>query len=451
MYGANTEQAPPRFRERRPMAKAILGIDLTGLDVLIVEDDAASSFLVARVLSKYGARVDTAIDGSEALARFEEKRYPVIVTDICMPGMDGLELAERIRRLDNNTQIIATSAHSETDFLISAIELGFNDYFLKPFNIDKLLWAVKRCADARSNRQQLEDEREKFRAVVDCLGEAITIKDLDYRIQYQNRAMTNMYGDRIGSACYSVFGLESPCQECPTLKTLKDGKPHSSCRNYQLDGASHYIESTASLLRNSRGTITGTVEIIRDIGERARNEQIMRDMAFLDPLTGLPNRRLFEDRLVQAIAESRRYGKQFGLMTLDLDNFKEINDSFGHEAGDQVLREAADRIRTCCKRDLDTISRHGGDEFCVIITDCRGKEQLSAVVDQLLVQFSQPFQLADSQVKVTTSIGISIFPDNGTERKELEIASDRAMYAAKKAGRNTYRFWEPYPRPLAGV
>ena len=431
------------------MTKAILGIDLNGLDVLVVEDDAASSLLVSRALSKYGARVDTAIDGSEALARFEEKRYPVIVTDICMPGMDGLELAERIRRLDKNTQIIATSAHGETDFLISAIELGFNDYFLKPLKIEKLLWAVKRCADTNSERQRLEDERDKFRAVVESLGEAITIKDLEYRIQYQNRTMTKMFGDRTGSACYKTFGLESPCPECPTIKTLKDGKPHSSCRNYQLDGTSFNIESTASLLRDSRGTVTGTVEIIRDIGERARNEQIMREMAFIDPLTGLPNRRLFEDRLTQAIAKSRRYGKQFGLLTLDLDNFKEINDSFGHEAGDRVLREAADRIRFCCKRDLDTISRHGGDEFCVIITDCGGREQLSAIANQLLDQFARPFHLADALATVTTSIGISIFPDNGTERKELEIASDRAMYAAKKAGRNTCRFWETYPRPHA--
>jgi diguanylate cyclase (GGDEF)-like protein len=433
------------------MTKAVPAIDLNGLDVLIVEDDAASALLVSRALSNHGARVDTARSGREALARFEEKPYPVIVTDICMPGMGGLELVERIRQLDKNTQIIATSAHSETDFLISAIELGFKDYFLKPLKIEKLLWAVKRCADTNSDRQRLEDEREKFRTVVESLGEAITIKDLDYRIQYQNRAMTEMFGDRTGSACYKTFGLESPCHECPTIKTLKDGKPHTSSRNYQLDGTCFNIESTASLLRDSRGTITGTVEIIRDIGERTRNEQIMREMAFIDPLTGLPNRRLFEDRLVQAIAKSRRYGKRFGLLTLDLDNFKEINDSFGHEAGDQVLREAADRIRTCCKRDLDTISRHGGDEFCVIITDCGGKEQLTAIVDQLLVRFAQPFQLAGSQVKVTTSIGISIFPDNGTERKELEIASDRAMYAAKKAGRNTYRFWEPYPRTIPAL
>jgi len=431
------------------MTTATSGINLNSLDVLVVEDDAASALLVSNALSKHGARVDTASNGCEALARFEEKLYPVIVTDICMPGMNGLELVERIRRLDKNTQIIATSAHFETDCLISAIELGFNDYFLKPLKIDKLLWAVKRCADTFADRQRLEGEREKFRAVVESLGEGITIKDLEYRIQYQNRAMTEMFGDRTGSACYKVFGHDQPCHACPTLLAMKDGQPHSAFRNYQHNDITMYIESTASLIRDSRGAVTGTVEIIRDISERARSEQIIREMAFHDPLTGLPNRRLFEDRLVQAIAKSRRYGMKFGLFTLDLDDFKEINDTFGHEAGDQVLREAADRIRTCCKRDLDTISRHGGDEFCVIITDCVGKEQLSAIAEQLLLVFARPFQLADSLVDVTSSLGISIFPDNGTEMKELEIASDRAMYAAKKAGRNTYRFWETYPRPRA--
>jgi diguanylate cyclase (GGDEF)-like protein len=431
------------------MASASLGIDLNGLDVLVVEDDAVSALLVSRALSKYGARVDTAGNGLEALAMFEEKRYPVIVTDICMPGMNGLELVERLRQLDKNAQIIATSANSHTDCLISAIELGFNDYFLKPLEFKKLLWAVKRCTETYAGIQQLEDEREKFRTVVESLGEGITIKDLEFRVQYQNRVMTEMFGDRTGSTCYSMFGFEDPCHHCPTILALEDGQAHTSCRDYQVNGTTLHIESTASLIRDSRGSVTGTVEIIRDIGERIKNEQTIREMAFLDPLTGLSNRRLFEDRLEQAIAKSRRYDMQFGLLTLDLDNFKDINDSFGHEAGDQVLREAADRIRACCKRDLDTISRHGGDEFCVIITDCQGQEQLSAIATQLLLQFARPFQLADSLVTVTTSIGISIFPDNGLEMKELEIASDRAMYAAKKAGRNTCRFWETYQESRA--
>jgi diguanylate cyclase (GGDEF)-like protein len=256
--------------------------------------------------------------------------------------------------------------------------------------------------------------------------------------------MTGLFGDCVGSACYEIFGLETPCQDCPTIPALNDGQSHSSCRSYQFNGNTLYIESTVSLLRDSHGIVTGTVEIIRNISERISNEQTIRDLAFHDPLTGLANRRLFEDRLGQAIAKSRRYGEPFGLLTLDLDHFKNVNDTFGHEAGDQVLREAAERIKTCCKRDLDTISRQGGDEFCIIYTDCGGREQLTAIAEKLLMQFAQPFQLADTQVDVTTSIGISIFPDNGTVIKELEIASDRAMYAAKKAGRNTYCFWEPY-------
>jgi len=423
------------------MAFVARGIDLHGLDVLVVEDDAVAALLLSRAISKYGARVETASNGREALVRFEEKRYPVIVTDICLPGMDGLKLVERVRLLDANTQIIATSANSETNCLISAIELGFNDYFLKPFEIEKLLWAIKRCADSFAVRLRLEDEREKFRTVVESLGEGIAIKDLEYRIQYQNKVMTAMFGDMTGSTCYSIFGIKEPCHHCPTILALEDGQAHTSCLDYQVRGATLHFESTASLIRDSRGVVTGTVEIIRDISERIKNEQLIREMAFQDPLTGLSNRRLFEDRLEQAIAKSRRNGMPFGLLTLDLDNFKTINDSFGHEAGDQVLREAADRIRACFKRDVDTISRQGGDEFCVIISDYGGKEQLAAIADQLLLQFTRPFQFADLLIEVTASIGVSVFPDNGTEMKELEIASDRAMYAAKKAGRNTCRFW----------
>ncbi|HIJ87895.1 MAG TPA: diguanylate cyclase [Desulfuromonadales bacterium] len=294
-----------------------------------------------------------------------------------------------------------------------------------------------------TERKRAEEEQIKFNTVVDCLGEGISIKDLDFRIQYQNRSVTELFGDLIGSACYEVFGRTEPCQDCPTIKTLNDGRIHSACRSYQQDGVTLDIESTASLLRDARGEIIGSVEIVRDISERIRNEQTIREMAFHDPLTGLANRRLFEDRLEQAIANARRHDMKFGLMSLDLDHFKEINDSIGHEAGDLVLIEAAERIKTCCKRDSDTISRQGGDEFCIIIDDCGDREQLTAIAEKLLIQFSQPFQLAGSPLEVTTSIGISIFPDNGSAKKELEILSDRAMYAAKKAGRNTYRFWEP--------
>ncbi len=300
-----------------------------------------------------------------------------------------------------------------------------------------------------TERRQAEEEQIKFTTMVDCLGEGISIKDLDYKIQYQNRAITELFGDLTGTACYEVFGLSEPCLDCPTVKAFNEGQVHSACRDYQKkDGGIIHIESTASLLRDSRGEITGSVEIIRDISERIRNEQTIRDMAFHDPLTGLANRRLFVDRLEQAVAKSRRYGMKFGLLYLDLDHFKAINDSLGHEAGDLVLVEAAERIKTCCKRDIDAISRQGGDEFCIIIADCGDRELLTTIAEKLLVQLSQPILLTEAHVELTTSIGVSIYPDNGAVIKELEIAADRAMYAAKKAGRNTFRFWEPYQIPV---
>lgn len=425
------------------MPAAMFDTNLNGLEILIVEDDQVSALVISQVLARLGARVTTAGNGIDGFRKFQEQHHPVIITDINMPGMNGLELVSRIKALEQNTQIIAISANRDTDCLVSAIELGFNEYLLKPVEIDKLLLAVNRCSDVSAVRNQLENERQKFRTVVESLGEGITVKDLDYRILYQNKAMTEMFGNWTGSACYEIFGLNKPCPECPTINALMDGQAHSSSRSLQIDGKTLHIETTASLLRDSHGTVTGTVEIIRDISERIKNEQTIREMAFLDPLTGLSNRRLFEDRLEQAIAKSRRYGIQFGLLTLDLDHFKNINDNYGHDAGDRVLVEAAERIRTCCKRDLDTISRQGGDEFCIIFTDCEGKEQLLTIAEKLLLQFARPFQLEDTLVEVTTSIGISMFPDHGSDMKELGIASDRAMYAAKKAGRNTYRFSLP--------
>jgi diguanylate cyclase (GGDEF)-like protein len=202
-----------------------------------------------------------------------------------------------------------------------------------------------------------------------------------------------------------------------------------------------YVENTSSLLRDSRGTVTGTITIIRDISDRIKNEQIIRDLAFRDPLTGLANRRLFVDRLEQAIAKCHRYGTKFGLLNLDIDHFKTVNDTLGHKSGDVVLQETAERIRSCFQRDLDTISRYGGDEFCIILTDCGERTELEELAKSMLQLLSKPIRNHDSDICITASIGISIFPDDGTDAKSLEEAADKAMYSAKRAGRNTYRFF----------
>ena len=418
-----------------------LNINLDGLELLVVENDATSALMMSRILTLHGARVEIAVNGRDGLLKFQERRHPIIITDINMPVMNGLELVSRIKALDPDTQVIATSANRETDCLIAAIELGFSDYFLKPIEVEKLILSVKRCREIIVVRQQLESEREKFRTVVDCLGEGIAIKDLDYRIIYQNRALTEMFGDFTGSACYKMFDNTAPCEGCPTILTLSDGRAHSACKNKISVGTVSHVESTASLLKDSRGTVTGTVTIIRDISDRIKNEQIIRDMAFHDPLTALANRRLFTDRLEQAIAKCHRYGIKFGLLSLDLDHFKTINDTLGHESGDFVLLETAERLKSCCQRDLDTISRHGGDEFCIILADCGERTKLEELAKTILQLFSKPIRYRDSDIHITTSIGISIFPDDGTDANSIEEAADKAMYSAKRSGRNTYKFF----------
>ena len=422
--------------------KQTLDINLSGLDILVVEDDPVSALLISRVLAKHGARVDKAENGNIGLEKFKKHGFPIIVTDINMPGMNGLELVSEIKVLDQNVQFIATSANRDAECLVSAIELGFSDYFLKPVEIEKLILAVKRCGDVIAARKRLEDEQGKFLAVVESLGEGVLVKDLDYRILYKNSAVTKIFGVHDGAFCYEIFDLKEPCPYCPTINALQDGQNHSSCRDYQRNGDTLYIETTASLLRDSQGTVTGSVEIIRDITGRVKDERTIRNMAFHDQLTGLSNRHLFEDRLGQSIAKANRYGVKFGLLYLDLDCFKEINDTLGHEAGDMVLIEAARRIKSCCMRDIDTISRQGGDEFCIIINDCGDQKQLGMIAQKLLDSFSNPFVVGNADVTVTTSIGISIFPNDGTDARTIEAAADKAMYRAKRSGRNTHIFFE---------
>lgn len=574
----------------------MIGIDdvnFVGLDILVVEDDHTSLKLTVALLKKYGANVHKAENGYEALKTLALTPIPLVITDIEMPDMDGFELAEKVLLYNADIQLIALSAHKETDCLIKAIRLGFNDYLLKPANFEDLIWAVKKCHDSIKIRKQLEKEQRKFKIIFDCLGEGVTVKDQNFVVLYQNRAMIDIFGNAEGKFCYNLMGNDEPCNECPTIMALRDGATHSVCRTFQKDGTTFHIESTASLITDSGGAVIGTVEIFRDVSdqkkienilgniskgvaasvgtdffstlvnyltdalevqfamigelndsgdcihtlvfcqkgimlenfdfklegtpcaraindkiaifpnnvranfpglqlqgqiiesycgarlsdskgrasgvlctfhtkpmlqpdlvtkivtifasrasvelERLKNEKIIRDMAFHDPLTGLANRRLFEDRIEQAIAKSQRYNMSCGLIFLDLDNFKEINDRYGHDAGDRVLVEAGQRIKSCCKRNLDTISRYGGDEFCIIITDCGDKNALRMVAEHLLAEFNRPFTEIGEGVHVTASIGVSMYPEDGTEWKDLGSAADKAMYAAKQAGRNMFQ------------
>ena len=172
--------------------------NLDSLDILVVDDDPTACMIIERILSRHGARVQCATSGAQALKLFAERHHPLVITDICMPEMNGIQLVENLRRYGCNMQVIAVTAEYDTELLISAIQLGFNDYIIKPVDGDKLLWTVKRCWEAVIASRKLKEEQLKCLTVVECLGEGIAIKDLDCRILNQNKAMKEMFGDHIG-------------------------------------------------------------------------------------------------------------------------------------------------------------------------------------------------------------------------------------------------------------
>jgi diguanylate cyclase (GGDEF)-like protein/PAS domain S-box-containing protein len=206
------------------------------------------------------------------------------------------------------------------------------------------------------------------------------------------------------------------------------------------DGSRFPVSLTTTALRDEHGQITGFLGIAYDITERKHQEEFVRHVAYHDFLTGLPNRSLLNDRLYIAIERARRDGCKVAAMMIDLDHFKRVNDSLGHHVGDELLKIVAARILACVRRS-DTVARMGGDEFAVLLSDITNDREIELVADKIIKSVSQPVQVGGHELHVSPSIGVSQYPDDGEDLHALLIDADTAMYAAKQAGRKTYRLF----------
>src|SRR6185437_7080383 len=216
----------------------------------------------------------------------------------------------------------------------------------------------------------------------------------------------------------------------------------ANCVLIRRDGTEAAIEDSAAPIHDRRGHVTGAVMVFRDVSIARALSLKMAHLAQHDSLTDLPNRLLLNDRLNQALALAHRNDQRLALLFLDLDRFKSINDSLGHAIGDRLLQSVAERLVTCV-RSSDTVSRQGGDEFVILLPQVTQPADAVVAAQKILLALSTPYRIDRQDLQLAASIGIVIYPEDGTEADTLLKHADLAMYRAKESGRNTYRFFEP--------
>ncbi|MBC8273624.1 MAG: GGDEF domain-containing protein, partial [Chloroflexi bacterium] len=232
-----------------------------------------------------------------------------------------------------------------------------------------------------------------------------------------------------------IFGLYN--------QVYRTGEPFTSVpiERIRKDGTRISVESSIFPLRNESGEITGFRGIAADVTERRQFEQKLAEMATHDALTGLPNRTLLSDRFTVALELSRRTGNRLAVMMLDLDRFKAVNDSMGHDVGDRLLKAVGKRLKVTMRKS-DTVARIGGDEFVVLLPQIPHADEVAKFAQRILDAFREPLVFNGYRPNITTSIGIAVYPEGGKDIESLLKNADTAMYLAKEQGRDIYRFYD---------
>jgi diguanylate cyclase (GGDEF)-like protein/PAS domain S-box-containing protein len=290
--------------------------------------------------------------------------------------------------------------------------------------------------------EELKRSKEFLQSVINTIPDPIFVKDQGYRWIVLNQAFCQLIGypleSLLNQSDNDFFSEQEAAAFHQQDQEVFGGKEGRENEEYFTDvcGQTHLIATRRSLHRDAAGNIF-LVGVIRDITERKNREQELEKNAYYDVLTGLPNRKAFYERLEQTIAWAQNQQKLIALMFLDLDGFKRINDTLGHDVGDLLLIEVAQRL-TKCLRGSDTVARLGGDEFTIILSGIQEEQDAIRVAEKILSALAQSFQLGQHTVRVTTSIGISLYPFNGEEIDVLIKSADVAMYQAKEQGKNRY-------------
>jgi diguanylate cyclase (GGDEF)-like protein/PAS domain S-box-containing protein len=418
---------------------------------LIVEDMAADAQLISLRLAAEGLafdwhRVQTEKDYLAELAR----RPDIILADWHLPQFSGKRALELLGECGLDIPFIIVSGGIGEEAAIDAMRQGAADYVLKD-RPARLGAAVRRALEERRLRGEQKEADEKLRQaakVFESTSEGIILTDLDGDIVAVNRAFT----DITGYAEAEVMGrnprlLQSGRHDVNFYFELWSGLLNrgvwqGEIWNRRKSGEVYPQWLTLSMVKDAGGAATHYVGVFSDISQVKDAQSRLDFLAHHDPLTRLPNRTLLHDRLDHGLQQARRDGAQLALLFLDLDRFKNVNDTLGHPVGDEMLQSVAQRINEEIRAG-DTLARLGGDEFVLLLESDADAHGAALVARKLLDLFAAPQHVGGHELVITASIGISLYPGDGEDADTLLKNADRAMYEAKSRGRNTYQFFEP--------
>jgi len=434
-----------------------MAVNATRKKVLFISDDSSVGAAIRHAVAQPGDSLFMMVwerSLSAGIARLFEGGIDAILLDLYLPDGQGMDCFNRVFLAARGIPIVVLTDRDQEEIARQAVERGGKDRMLKK-HIDRYSFGLvlRQILARAASEDALYAERERARVTLNSIGDAVISTDQAGHVTYINPAAEKMTGwlrdDARGRALTEVFHLldgdtREPAPNPMDLAVQKNqivGLPHHAVL-LRPDGSESAIEDSIAAIHDKDGQITGAVMVFRDVSEARAIELKLSHLAQHDGLTELPNRTLLTDRLSHSIALAERHKRQLAVLFIDLDRFKQINDSLGHAVGDKVLRAVAKRLMAVV-RGSDTVGRLGGDEFVVVLSEVENAQNAARHAERIHAALTESIAIADHDLQITISIGVSIFPDDGEDADTLITCAEAAMYHAKENGRNTYQFFVP--------
>ncbi len=416
--------------------------------ILVVDDDSGLCDLTVKTLARNGHAARAAQSGKEAIELATREAPSLILLDYRLPDITGQEVARALAERGLDIPFVVMTGQGDEQLAVEIMKQGASDYLIKDTElIDRIPSVVERILKARELRTRLRAAEEDLRLAANVFShsrEGILITDRDANILEVNPAFTEITGygrdEALGkNPRFLNSGRQTREFYADLWETLMiKGHWSGEIWNRRKDGALFAELLTISSVRGEEGETKNYIAQFSDITTLKEYQNQLEKIAHYDSLTGLPNRFLLADRMMQAMAQAPRQGHHIAIVYLDLDGFKAVNDAHGHDLGDRLLATLAARM-TQTLRDGDTLARLGGDEFVAVLGGLPDFDSSAPILNRLLEAASRPVPVGDVTLQVSASLGVSVYPQTeDVDADQLLRQADQAMYQAKQAGKNRY-------------